>query len=43
MNRVTNGRLRTFVNSGVALSGNRALALDADRLLEWPAVSNAIP
>jgi hypothetical protein len=32
----TNSRLRTFVNSGVALSGNRALALDADRLLSGP-------
>jgi hypothetical protein len=31
-----NGRLRTFVNSGVALSGNRVLAVDADRLLSGP-------
>src|SRR5690606_39511385 len=28
------GRLRTFVNSGIAISGNRALTLDADRCTE---------
>jgi hypothetical protein len=35
----TNGRLRTFVNSGVAPSGNRAFALDADRSLNGPTYS----
>ncbi|HYH16302.1 MAG TPA: T9SS type A sorting domain-containing protein, partial [Flavisolibacter sp.] len=40
INNTINGRLRTFVNSGIAASGTKAITLDANRTLTAPGNTN---